>query len=134
MVRRAAERQRNLPAGKSGQEHLEIRRVFHREQLCQRAILIVRRQASLHAAEGGTLPEGRGSLAELIRLGPVLGVVDDHEVAARKGQREGQRLRLGAWSAGGHDDQLEDRLFGEAGRRNRRLDVVGLEEQQNLKL
>ena len=68
-------------------------------------------------------------LAQLLRVRPVLGVVDRDEFTAREGQREGERLRLGARSARRDDDDFERRpADGALGRDDGRR-VVRLEQQ-----
>jgi hypothetical protein len=53
--------------------------------------------------------EGVERAAQLVRFGPVFGIIDDGKSAARERQRDIKRLRLGAWTDVGRDDDLERR-------------------------
>ncbi len=134
MVRRAAERERRAPRGKRRQKHLEIRRVFDGEHAREPAPLVVGDKPRLHAAEVRPLAERRSGPAQLVALRPVLRVEDDDEIAARKGERVGERLRLGARPAGRHDDHLELRPGDRSRHRRARLQIVLLDDQEYLQL
>ena len=98
MVGGAAERQRHAQRGERRQQPVEQRRILDgeepRDPARRRIVDDDRRlQAGEARVAGG---EGGVGFAKLARMRPVLGVVDRHQLAAREGQREGERLRLGA--------------------------------------
>ena len=59
----------------------------------------------------------------------ILGVVDGDEFPAREGQREGERLGLGARFRGGHHDHFIGHRARPRPSRRDRLEIVGLDDQ-----
>ena len=98
MIGRAAERQRQPQRGQSRQEHVELPGIFRRVETREPAVGgVVDAQPRLHASQivaaGAECLQGA---AKLVRLRPVLGVIDHREGAARERQRDVECLRLGA--------------------------------------
>ncbi len=136
MIRRAAERQRQFERGEAGQEKIELRRVFGGEQPGEPAVVgVVDGQTRLHAGElFAGAEKGVERAPQLIGVGPVLGVVDRGERAARQRERSIERLGLGARSRRRCGYDLERRSEFEPQKCEARLDVVGLDNELHVQL
>ena len=78
--------------------------------------------------------EGLQGAAQLIGLGPVFGVVDHGEMAAREGQRDIERLRLGARALRRHGDHRDRHAAGARLDGRARLAVVGFDGEDHVEL
>ena len=132
----AAQRDRRAVGVQARQQQLEPHRVLGREPARQQVLIgVVVVELRLHAGDRGVgLREGDDDLLELVGVGPVLGVEDHRDVAARQHQAVvaglGLRLRLRM----GHDDEPEVRRQVHLLDREDRLLVVLLAEQQHVEL
>ena len=136
MVGGAAERDRNAEAFEAGQHLVEPQRIVEREHPRQPVVVGVEVvQPALQAGGvGGRAREGGDHLAELIGLGPVLGVVDHEIFAAGEAQRIVAGLRLGLGLRRRHADHLEHAFEAERARDLDGVVVVGLEHELDVEL
>jgi len=135
MIGRAAQGDRQAERRQTGIDQVEQRRVFDREHLADPRIAdIADRQARLQAIEAGVADKTRRREAQLIRIGLVLGVVDDDEIAAKRGEGDVQRARLGRRPARGRDDDVVARRQAERGDRRQGLAVAPLDHQFDVEL
>ena len=134
MIGRAAERQRQAQGGQPRQEHVELPGIFGGEQPREPTVGgVVDAQPRLHAGEivaaGAERLQGA---AQLVRLRPVLGVVDHREGAARERQRDVERFRLGARAWRRHRDHRDRDAVVAGGDRGARFAIVGLDRDDHV--
>nr|WP_237486623.1 hypothetical protein [Pelagerythrobacter marinus] len=112
VVRRPAERDRHLEFFQPGQHEIEPQRIVEREQPREPVLVAIEIvQPALDAGDVlGRAIEGDDHFLQLVRLGLVLGIVDDEIFSARELQRVIARLGLGLRLRGRDEDDLEDVL------------------------
>ena len=136
MVRRAAERDRHVEPFEPRQHLVEPQRIVEREHARQPVLAdVVVVEPALQA--GGVrrrTAEGRDHLAELVRLRPVLGVVDHQIFAAREAQREIAGLRLGLRLRRRHQDDFEHAFEAERARNRDGLVIAGFKHDLDVEL
>ena len=136
VVRRAAERDRQVHRFETGQHVVEPERVLEREEPGERVLLGVEVvQCGLYADAVLVAPAERDDRGlQLLGVRPVLGVVDDEELAAGEVEPDVARLRLRLRVAGRDGDERDGlrRVGGRGGLAG--LVVVGFEEEEDLEL
>ena len=103
------ERHRQVPVRQRRVQHVEQAGIFQGKAPGDPGILrVVDHQAALQAGGAGGRPrEDLGGKAQLTRVGHVLGVVDNEQLAAGEGQGDVERPRLRPRPAVGNRDHLE---------------------------
>jgi hypothetical protein len=102
------ERQGQAVARKAREQHVEQTRIFRGEHAREPIVLgVVDGELRLHAGEPFVMRQERLERApQLVGLGPVFGVEDRHEHAACEGERDIERLGLGARPDIGRDHEF----------------------------
>ncbi len=136
MVARASERDRQAEPIEPGQHVVEPGRVLEREHPREQVLVgveVVERRLDAREVRA-VLPERDQRLLQLIRLRPVLGVVDHDVLASREREPDVAGLRLRLRCRVGDDEETNE--IGRRGRlgRGERLRIVLLEEEQDLEL
>src|SRR5271156_498047 len=131
MVRRAAERKRQVQRRKSGQEGIELAGIIGREHAGEPVVdAVVDVRARLREGEPMAAAAKRGDrVAQLIRFRLILRVIDDGVGAARQRQRNVERLRLGARADRRGNDDFKRRSEMEAADGGLRFAILGFQDQ-----
>ena len=92
------------------------------------------RRAWRQATSGGTPSKGGDGEAQLVRIGHVLGVVDDRVRALGERQGDVEGARLGFGKARGGDEDLDEARQLQSCERLSRFAVVGLDHEFDVEL